>query len=402
MLSLRFPLLFFQVPSALGQNLLAPTREWMDYLKHLNSDTHGAKPIDPATAYLNLLAGILSSSSLECDPAQMDVQYLRCLDPFRRGQVTPRVGITMAGHKRMQNIKELMMRVHESQTKGCYLEAGVWRGGMSVFAAAVVEAYGMNRSVYLCDSYQGLPPPRKGSLRADESVYTDNPTFKALLSKGEEEVVANFRFYGVPLTKVRTIRGFFVDSLPVLRDEFMRRGEKISVLRLDGDMYDSTIDILYNLYDLVEVLGFIVIDDWGWAEGTSVEKARWGAKAAILDFRSIHRIEDAAHVIHDVDGTSAWFQKARQVKLLRSLYLESLQTGSYEKLQPQPKLTRTDYLRLMNLYDAHNKGTSRGGRTMAKPVQRNPYHSTHITACTHSQQARMPMTRFVPSGHATR
>jgi len=49
-------------------------------------------------------------------------------------------------------------------------------------------------------------------------------------------------------------------SLPPLREELLRRGERLAILRMDGDMYDSTADILYNLYELVEVGGFVVID----------------------------------------------------------------------------------------------------------------------------------------------
>ena len=86
------------------------------------------------------------------------------------------------------------------------------------------------------------------------------------------------------------------------------RGERLALLRLDGDMYDSTIDIFYNLYDLVEVGGFIIVDDFGWHEDLMES---WGAKDAVLDFRAVHGIEDDAHIFHNIDDAGAWFRKAR-------------------------------------------------------------------------------------------
>ena len=69
-------------------------------------------------------------------------------------------------------------------------------------------------------------------------------------------------------------------------------------------MYDSTIDVLYNLYDRVEVGGYVVIDDFG---GTR----RLGPRATPSTFGAArHRGQE--HNLHPIDGTGAWFQKARQ------------------------------------------------------------------------------------------
>ena len=124
------------------------------------------------------------------------------------------------------------------------------------------------------------------------------------------------------------------------------------IKRLDGDMYDSTIDILYNLFDLVSVGGYIVIDDFGWEHGTSPKKPSiWGAKDAVLDFRAVHGIEDLEHAMHNIDGSGAWFQKQREVKLKRQRYLHCVNTSDYQPLRPTPKLTAMDYLRLMDTWE---------------------------------------------------
>eukprot|EP00965_Chrysotila_dentata_P136079 4499085-Pleurochrysis_carterae.AAC.2 len=121
--------------------------------------------------------------------------------------------------------------------------------------------------------------------------------------------------------------------------------------------YDSTADILYNLYDRVAIGGYVVVDDFGWTHGRkelSNETAVgvWGAKQAVLDFRALHSIEDAAHVMRDIDGSGAWWRKARKVRVQRWRYTESLQQGrSQQTLSPKPKLTRHDYWMLQKRWD---------------------------------------------------
>mmetsp|Transcript_35888 Transcript_35888/g.61565 ORF Transcript_35888/g.61565 Transcript_35888/m.61565 type:complete len:375 (+) Transcript_35888:392-1516(+) len=332
------------------KSLLAPPKVWIHELEALNAMPVNGKPVDAKAAYLNALSSLLTSSSMECDPSVADEAVLSCLRPLRFGLNWPKVGVTMAGHMRLTNIKELLLQVHTSGVKGSYLEAGVWRGGMSIFATAVVETYQLGRTVYLCDSFEGLPPPRPGSLRADETVYRES--YDKSLSMGEAHVADNFHMYGVPTKGVHFVKGFFVDSLPGLREQLIARNESLSVLRMDGDMYDSTIDILYNLYDLVSVGGYIVIDDFGWTHGTLPHThSVWGAKDAVLDFRAVHGIEDLAHAMRDIDGSGAWFQKQREVQLKRKLYLRCVQKMSYTPLQPTPKLHSTDYQRLMHTWE---------------------------------------------------
>ena len=200
----------------------------------------------------------------------------------------------------------LIKRVKEQRLPGSYLEAGVWRGGMSIMATASLQLYGLGAMpVYLCDSFQGLPLPRKGSLRHDEKGYSK---FNSTMAVGMETVLRNFDLFGVPRHAVTAVPGYFVDALPPLRASLLAKQENLAVLRMDGDMYDSTIDILYNLYDLVVVGGYVVVDDFGWGSGASLRmsnqtaRSTFGAKMAVLDFRQKHGIEDGEHPMRDIDG----------------------------------------------------------------------------------------------------
>ena len=117
-----------------------------------------------------------------------------------------------------------------------------------------------------------------------------------------------------------------------------------------------------------------MIDDFGWFDGTQPgSRAVWGAKDAVLDFRRVHGIEDAAHTMHDIDGWAAYFQKRREVMLQRDLYLRCVQTKDYTPLQPTPKLTPADYNHLLNAYTRYANHSHRRQRN-SKDHQMDFHH----------------------------
>ena len=304
--------------------LLASPREWVEQLEvhvgHAAPPAGMAAPPYSRVAYLRTLAGLLTGSTFKCDMLGPWNQLLKCLHETRLGgawgkPLSP-YSVSMAGHARMWSLDALIGKVKEEGVSGSYAEAGVWRGGMSIFGVAALQLYGMaDRPVYLCDSFQGLPPPRQHSLRPDEGQYQT----QHYLRVGQRLVLGNFEKYGVPHDKVTPIAGYFVHSMPKFRAALQARNERLAILRMDGDMYDSTIDILYNLYDLVQVGGYVIIDDLGWAPMRA-----FGARDAVLDFRALHGIEDEAHSIVPSDLTGAYFRKAREVTVRHDVYARVL------------------------------------------------------------------------------
>jgi len=246
----------------------------------------------------------------------------------------------------------LVQQVARAQLAGSYLEAGVWRGGNSIMAVAGLQLAGLTRPVYLCDSFQGLPKSREGSIRPREGgVYQ---RMKGTLSVSAKRVLANFDRFSVSRENVTLVPGYFVDSLPPLRAELLGRGEQLAILRMDGDMYDSTADILYNLYDLVAVGGYVIIDDFGWDAGAvkgrkGEARPMFGAKQALLDFRKLHGI---AEPMKDIDGSGAYFQKLHEVELRRAAYVWAVENHRYGNLTGSNRLTSADYYDLMQRWDA--------------------------------------------------
>lgn len=212
-----------------------------------------------------------------------------------RGEDWPVYGITMIGDYRLLNIETLLRTVIAEQVQGDFIECGVWRGGASIFAKAIFTALNVqDRSVWLADSFEGLPEPR---THKDDKVWSKMTYLR--VSKGEVE--ENFRSYGLLDASIRFCEGYFIDSLPKCPVE------KIAVLRMDGDMYESTMDQLFNLYEKITIGGFVIVDDW------TISACR----SAIDDFRRWHAISSP---IVAIDNSSIYWQKKHRIHLQRSYY----------------------------------------------------------------------------------
>ena len=89
------------------------------------------------------------------------------------------------------------------------------------------------------------------------------------LSVSLEEVKANFDAFGLLDDQVSFLKGWFGDTLPTAPIQ------ELAVLRLDGDLYHSTMDALQNLYHKVSKGGYVIVDDYhSWP----------GCKQAVTDF----------------------------------------------------------------------------------------------------------------------
>ena len=346
-----------QQPPPSPPPLLAPPTEWVKQLQELSvvdSDELTLSTEAAIEAYLRMLASILTGHAFSCDVSLPQEQAWGCLSQFRTGRKIPGVGVTMCGVARMHSLRNMIRDVVSNGTPGAYLEAGVWRGGISIFAAATMQLYGLRRKLYLADSFAGLP---RDPL---EDFYVGN---NHTLAVSARRVLRNFERYGVPHESVELVQGYFNESVPPLRAAMLARGERLSILRLDADQYGGTAEVLYSLYDRLSVGGFVVMDDFGWWHGAEPGSAApppilWGAKAAALDFRACHGIEDGDHLVHNIDGYGAWWRKAREVdvqfeRLERARRHRDVHGSLFcSHLQPEPHLTGQDYHALQQRWEA--------------------------------------------------
>lgn len=173
-------------------------------------------------------------------------------DPDRRahGADQPMFGFTMAGARRLDHVRTCVEDVIARQTPGDLFEAGVWRGGTSIWMRALLRQYNViDRTVWLADSFEGLPE----TTRLDDGSEIGHPgQFEASLPT----VKRNFDRFGLLDGQVRFLPGWFGDTLPLAP---VRR---IAMLRVDGRMYQSTMDALVPLYDRISRGGWVIVDDY--------------------------------------------------------------------------------------------------------------------------------------------
>ena len=236
--------------------------------------------------YLDLLKKCLTNTIYE-DPSLRQFNKKQNLNEMREnGQDWPSLAHTMIGMKRLDNLHYCMNEVRKNKVPGDFIETGVWRGGATIFMRGFLEAYKEpNRKVWVADSFQGLPKPRNPKEDVDISHFKE-------LAIPLEQVQSNFSKYGLLDNRVVFLKGWFSETLPKAQIE------KIAVLRLDGDMYESTIDALNSLYHKVSVGGFIIVDDY------SIDVC---AKA-VADFRNKHNITDP---IEKIDWTGVFWRKSK-------------------------------------------------------------------------------------------
>jgi O-methyltransferase len=214
-------------------------------------------------------------------------------DPAAReeGRDWPPTAETMVGHRRLANVAELCRRALEDGIPGDFAETGVWRGGVTILMRAILAAYDVtDRGVWVADSFQGLPSPDGEHYPADAHIDWSDV---GVLKVGADAVRANFERYGLWDDQVHVLEGWFCDTLPDAPID------RLAVLRLDGDLYQSTIDALDALEPRVSPGGFVIVDDYGGWEP---------CRAAVDDYRRDHGIDDP---IETVDWTGVWWRVTR-------------------------------------------------------------------------------------------
>jgi O-methyltransferase len=210
-------------------------------------------------------------------------------DERLEGEDWPTSADSMIGLKRMENIEYCVNEIIKNNIPGDLIETGVWRGGAVILMKAMLKDSNINdRIVWVADSFEGLPAPDEKKYKADKG--DDHYTHRQL-AISLEQVKNNFSKYGLLDDNVKFLKGWFKDTLPVAPIN------KLALLRLDGDMYESTMDGLVNLYPKLSKGGYIIVDDWGAVEG---------CKLAVLDYRKKHGITEE---IITIDWTGVYWKK---------------------------------------------------------------------------------------------
>ena len=252
--------------------------------------------VEDSNPYLELLKRVLTNTLFEAEPDASEgstPRYVQAaISHYQQGPA-----ISMLPIARLDNLQSCIENVVADGVPGDMIETGVWRGGAVIYMRAVLKTLGVSdRTVWAADSFEGLPEPDPEKFPLEAASYNSAAMTKYYkhLASALDEVKRNFAAFGLLDDQVRFLKGWFKDTLPDAPIE------RIAVLRLDGDYYESTRDALVNLYDKVSPGGFIIIDDYG-------EDTWTYCRQAVDEFREQRGINDP---MVKVDAPCSFWRKS--------------------------------------------------------------------------------------------
>lgn len=190
---------------------------------------------------------------------------------------------TMTTPERIKAVIDSVKYLESHEIEGAYVECGVWKGGSAMAMALALNNLGIiNRHIYLYDTYTGMSEPGENdiSLHGDKAIDKFSKTKLSddasdWCHSGLDEVKANIYTTGYPQDKLHFIKGKVEDTIPA------RMPDKIALLRLDTDWYESTKHEMSHLFPLLQNRGVLILDDYGHWEG---------ARKAIDEYIAEHNI----------------------------------------------------------------------------------------------------------------
>ncbi|MCC7530719.1 MAG: class I SAM-dependent methyltransferase [Candidatus Melainabacteria bacterium] len=252
--------------------------------------------MDAKALYLDLLAKSLTNTLFVNEPDSDQESQAQFVKSFIEHYISGSA-ITMLPMARIENLRNCIINTIERSVPGDLIETGVWRGGATIFMRAILKAYEVSdKIVWVADSFEGLPEPDAELNPIEHKAYSGPVMTKVYkhFAVGLEEVKRNFAAYGLLDDQVRFLKGWFKDTLPNAPIK------SLSVIRLDGDFYESTLDSLNNLYPKLSRGGYVIIDDYG-------EESWTECKRAVEEFRSKHAVKDE---LFKVDSNCYYWQRA--------------------------------------------------------------------------------------------
>lgn len=229
--------------------------------------------------YLELLKRSLTDTVFAEEPHPDKLSESHYLVAFGDHYINGRA-VTMLPLERLDNLRHCIEAVIADRIPGDIIETGVWRGGAMIFARGILKALEVNdRTIWVADSFEGLPKPDEARFPIEAKTHSGvvMTSLYKHFAASLEEVQGNFSAYGLLDERVRFLKGWFKDTLP------RAPIERLAVMRLDGDYYESTHDALVNLYPRLTPGGFLIVDDYGEESWTYCRKA-------VDEFRAAHGI----------------------------------------------------------------------------------------------------------------
>jgi hypothetical protein len=241
-------------------------------------------PIQPHGRVRKMILGLFKKAGIQLAHVRRG-DYARRVD----GTDFSDVAHSMLSLKRLDNLHECIETILRDDIPGDFIETGVMRGGAVILMRAILKAHGVtDRMVWAADSFEGLPAPDVEKYPDDQGAAWH---LRPLTEVGVEHVRRNFERYGLLDNQLKILRGWFRDTLPTAPVG------QLALVRLDGDLYESTMDALVPLYPKLSPGGFLIVDDYHLAP----------CAKAVHDYRERAGIREE---ILPIDGAGAYWRKS--------------------------------------------------------------------------------------------
>jgi O-methyltransferase len=194
---------------------------------------------------------------------------------------------TITSAARMQSLIDSVRYCERRGIPGAFAECGVWLGGSVLVMVLTLQALGReDRDIYLYDTFEGMTEPGEDDVSPFDPPALE--TWRAAQQQGavawpeyfdpakfhEQAVRETLLATGYPAERLHFVRGTVEETLPA------RAPERLALLRLDTDWYDSTLHELRHLYPRLETGGVLIVDDYGHWEGARRAVDEYFATAA--------------------------------------------------------------------------------------------------------------------------
>jgi hypothetical protein len=193
---------------------------------------------------------------------------------------------TMTSLERMYGLFKAAGHITAHQVAGDFVECGVWKGGSAMLAALSLAHFGdTSRRLWLYDTFEGMTAPTEADVdyadeHASKRLGDKWPTYDAIAKVPLEQVREAMASTGYPMEQVKLVKGRVEQTIPASIPD------RIAILRLDTDWYESTIHELEHLYPRLTVGGVLIVDDYG----------HWkGCRRAVDEYLAKHRIPMMLH-----------------------------------------------------------------------------------------------------------
>lgn len=236
------------------------TRPIRQLFRSMGYEVRRRERSSPETEYIRKQLYMGRIGDLERDAAFMSI-YSRCKL------------FTLTSIEAMHSLYDAIRYVVARNIPGNIVECGVWKGGSIMLAASTLHQLGQHeRKLYLYDTFAGLPEPSDKDLNFNNLPANE---VRALLTKRQaveitnegwdvspiEEVQANVAKSGYPSGQFVFVKGKVEDTIP------RTVPDRIALLRLDTDWYESTYHELVHLYPRLSTGGILIVDDYGYWRG---------------------------------------------------------------------------------------------------------------------------------------